>query len=489
MILLNRKIEKNRKTLLTGAAHFFAGLLVVYNNSDLTLIAWYFSLFIFIGFAYIPSLRSVFFSITGAIIQGMAMPVTLTKHLSAIKIGGVSLQPIFKNIKYVAIPILLLLIFGSIYSAANESFGNYMELILTNIGNFIELVFNFFFSDVTFMRLLFFLFGLTVSGALLLYYKNDSLKDFEGSLVEKLFRIRKARKNGFFDLSTSHNQTPFIKRKMLGLKVESVIGILSFSALNILIFSLNLLDFSTLWLGKTGENINYSAELHDGTNALIFSIVMAMMVILYFFRGNLNFYKKNKIIQLLAYLWIVQNAFLVASVFLRDYHYMDMHGLTYKRIGVLVFLLLCIIGLITVYIKVKQQKTLFYLLKANGLMWYVLLLFFSCFNWDVIILSFNIAHQFKVAADVPHVQKMSDKIIPVLHRNRAQLKAQISKEGQYNSSRQAIITKADAETELDRMLDWKISSFTERWEKTSWLSWNYRDWQTYQYLKQNHNYE
>jgi len=219
---------------------------------------------------------------------------------------------------------------------------------------------------------------------------------------------------------------------------------------------------------------------------------MAMMVIVYFFRGNLNFYSKNKTIRLLAYLWIFQNMFLVCSVLLRDFHYINALGLTYKRIGVLVFLLLCSIGLVTVYIKVAQQKTFFYLCKVNGLIWYILLLVFGFVNWDPFIASYNINNRETINLDLDHLTDLSDKALPLLNKNKVILRKYLHNSDyayKWSSDTTNLAKKpTDAEQILafEKDLNQRNSAFKTRYNETSWLSWNFRDWQTMQFLINNH---
>ena len=283
-----------------------------------------------------------------------------------------------------------------------------------------------------------------------------------------------------------------LKRNM-ALKTENIIGVISFLALNLLLLSLNAIDISTLWFGhaEAVKGSNYSAELHDGTNALILSIVMAMFVIIYFFSGNLNFYRKNKTIRLLAYLWIAQNIFLVCSVLFRDVNYINAHGLTYKRIGVLVFLLLCTIGLATVYIKVAQQKTLFYLCKVNGFIWYVLLLISGVVNWDVVIVAHNINNRDNITLDLDHLISLSDKTLPLLIENKQMLRKYLSTsiyantyeiDTTINENRSIETPDYKQIIHFENDLRKRMESFKNEDEQYTWLSWNYRDWQTKQYL-------
>ncbi|GGI23499.1 hypothetical protein GCM10008119_07950 [Pedobacter mendelii] len=204
---------------------------------------------------------------------------------------------------------------------------------------------------------------------------------------------------------------------------------------------------------------------------------MALAVIIYFFRGNLNFYSKSKTLRILAFAWMIQNFILIISVFIRDGYYIEFYGLTHKRIGVLVFAILCIIGLTTVYIKVAKQKTFFYLLKINGNIWFVLLLAFSTINWDVLIAKYNLAQSDKISLDAKYLLSLSDKTLPVLDKNRAKL--HFTEDTDTNDR-----TYASPETSAfyQQQLYQRIGHFKERHEKVSWLSWNLQDWKTAEYF-------
>ena len=98
----------------------------------------------------------------------------------------------------------------------------------------------------------------------------------------------------------------------------------------------------------------FSNQVHNGINALIASIIIAIIIILYFFRGNLNFYKNNKKLKVVTFIWIFLNLILVINIVIKDCQYIYYFGFTYKRIGVLVYLLLTLIGLFTTFIKVHR---------------------------------------------------------------------------------------------------------------------------------------
>lgn len=513
--ILFRKSEhySNRKTIIIASSHLLAALLVVINHSILNIFGYYLTLIVFIGFTYAKQIKSIFTALLSGFLQLAWSPISLIKKLLTIKIGNFAIKPIFRPIKYLIIPVFVVIFFSIIYAIANPVFAKYGETLMININEFITDVFSFIFGDLSFARFLHVILGVLFTAGMLLAFKENGLEKMDVTSSENLIRKRKNKNSSSFIHELKLIFLGSIINKKMALKTENIIGIISFSALNLLILILNVIDFNTLWLGNISsfDDTYLSTQLHEGANSLIFSIVMAMLVILYFFSGNINFFSKNKTIKVLAYAWIIQNTFLVFSVLIRDYHYINLSGLTYKRIGVLVFLTLCIIGLLTVYIKVAQQKTLFYLVKVNGQIWYVLLIVFGVVNWDTFIVNYNINSRDRIALDVEHLMEMSDKTLPILDQNRELLNKYVAKSDYYNyTETDSIATaatviptdstigelpkppvdpvKLQRETEQKRIdafnqdLDSRSSNFKEKQLNNSWLSWNYRDWQTQQYF-------
>lgn len=141
----------------------------------------------------------------------------------------------------------------------------------------------------------------------------------------------------------------------------------------------------------------------------------------------------------------------------------------------MVFATLCIIGLATVYFKVARQKTIFYLFKINGNIWFALLLAFSTINWDVLIVKYNLNHVDAVAIDPYYLTSLSEKTLPFLDKNRSKIHPSTNNDSE--------VAKVDRPEEaLMRKLDERIGYFKERYEKSGWLSWNLQDWNTAEYF-------
>ncbi|WP_293301774.1 DUF4173 domain-containing protein [Pedobacter sp. UBA4863] len=508
--LTDKGIPFHKNKVYTALPHLSIAIYISYNNSILATITWFITLFIYLGTLHFPLLKSAVTAMLLGILQAVSGPYGIFSKLQATKLGTINFKPVIKPIKYIVLPLLMVIIFCTLYSTANPIFAKYTQLIADSIAQFLTQIFNFLFIDISIPKCLFILWGIFIKAGLIVGIKSKLLAEIELEENDQLTRKRSDKKTSWFlqdfRILLAGNQT----QKSLALKTENTVGIICFIMLNLLLMLLNGIDIYTLWLNNVVTTKNFSAALHDGTNTLIFSIVIAILIIVYFFSGNLNFYKQNKWIKLLAYIWIAQNAFLVASVFHRDYDYIFYHGLTYKRIGVAVFATLSLVGLVTVYLKVAQQKTVFYLYRLNAKVWYLLIIVLSFINWDVFIVRYNLAKADKIGIDVDHLMTLSDKTLPILNENRDFLLRHVVIETESNKrtygkteTADSVVKLADSEmikpqlsdAELkaqrikqakdyfNQELDNRIDRFLKQQKSVSWLSFSYLEWKAVENLK------
>lgn len=176
----------------------------------------------------------------------------------------------------------------------------------------------------------------------------------------------------------------------LDIDSERTSGLISFSALNILLLIFIATYNYEQFFEITKSADSLSAETHERVNAVIMSIVMAILVILFYFKKGFNFDEKAKSLKISAKIWIVLNAVLVISASLKNSEYIINYGLTYKRLGVYAFLAMALIGLIFTFIKIQKKKTNAFLF--NKMFWacYGLILVCSYVNWGGIITANNI---------------------------------------------------------------------------------------------------
>ena len=270
-----------------------------------------------------------------------------------------------KILAVVLIPAFLLLIFFAIYTHGSSHFASL-------------------FSDYELDINLWQVIALSILGFFLAFnYFNFSIYEF-------FIKNNHYLKNDFLNEDKKLKPT----YDFLDLTFERLSGVVSFVALNILllffIVTFNYEQF--VELPKATAN-QLAEETHERVGAVIGSIVMAIVVIMFYFKGSFNFDKKAKFLKILAQIWVFLNGVLVLSAFAKNTEYVVNLGLTYKRLGVYAFLLLSIIGLVFTFIKIQKKKTNAFLF--NQMFWYVYgtILVCSFINWGGIITSHNLKRE------------------------------------------------------------------------------------------------
>jgi hypothetical protein len=286
--------------------------------------------------------------------------------------------------------------------------------------------------------------------------------------------------NGFFHKREENRQEGLIRTRKqnkrffsiinaLSLKKEYRIGVLVLSLLNLQLVIANILDIVYVWFSFEKRSApELSQFVHQGTSLLILAIILAMVVILWFFRGNINFLSENKFIKQLVFAWIIQNALLTFSVGMRNFHYIQAYGLAYKRIGVFFFLVLVLYGLWTVKNKVQGPKTFFYLLQKNAWFFYFTLLAFSGVNWTIAITKYNLQRASEHGIDTYFLlHRMPSQNLHILFDNKEKL---------FSNSPSG---KANILESLEQKKKWFLYSQ----KNYSWKSFNFPDWKNERYLR------
>ena len=175
--------------------------------------------------------------------------------------------------------------------------------------------------------------------------------------------------------------------KMLDLSNELKIGTFTLIGLNVLVFLFNTLDLIHVWFGSTEMTASQLSQyVHEGTNMVILSITIGAGLLLVFFRKNLNFHPKNKTLKTLSYIWLAQNAFLALSTFTRNLHYVNEFGLTYKRLGVVIFIVGVLVGLFFIYQKIARKQTILHFFNRLLLAFFIILIGFSVIDHQRLII-------------------------------------------------------------------------------------------------------
>jgi len=466
--------RKRSVVLWLFAAHLVCLATLLYHNTTLSVFSLFVTLVLFAGFSEYYH-RSPWYAGGSMALNLILLPASVTELLQGKKKEKVRKSVFRKVFRFAIVPLLLVGFFAMLYSFANSIFSQWA----TNIGNAIGDFFDSIFVNISFARFWFFIFGLVTTGFFLLRANTSFFAKADASNTDELERRRLNVKVRPFSISREFTIGFLGKlaKGNLALKNLNTIGIVSLVLLNLLLFVINTIDISNIWFNPGYvKNSNLYNLIHQGTDTLIFSIILAMLLLLVIFNGNLNFYQRNKWLKYGAYAWIIQNSVLVISVLLRDYYYIRHAGLAYKRIGVLFFLALVLFGLITVFIKISWKKTNYYLFRVNAWAVLVLLVGASTVNWDEFIARYNIAHKETTPIDVDFMATLENKALPILDQHIDDLKTH----GQILEER-GFRRVACADCWLQRIKSNQENFIIE--QKTySWLSWNYADAQVMKYF-------
>ncbi len=249
---------------------------------------------------------------------------------------------------------------------------------------------------------------------------------------------------------------------------EKKAAVILFVLLNLMLAFINLLDLNYLYLGAgMPKGVTHKQFVHNGVGMLILSISLAIVLILYFFRGRLHFDDKNKLIKILVYAWIAQNLLMVVSTTIRNNMYVSDALLTYKRIGVYYWLLMAAVGLVTTFIMIRHARSGWYLFKTNSWIAYFVLVLSGCIDWDKFIGSYNVSHSTLMASlDKKYLLAVSEANLPELYKIKEEPGFNVDSSYHYMSG-----YYSQPNTQL---LDRKLYRYLSEMQEDSWKSFSYR---------------
>lgn len=267
-----------------------------------------------------------------------------------------------KLIAYFIIPVVFVALFFTVYSFGSDHFSS---------------LFTDYQLDLDIWQLL----VITVLG----FYISFTFWNYW--IPEVCYDLNPKLNNEFSNDEKAVNENTF---SFLDLNFERKSGEITLLLLNVMLL-IFIVTYNYEQFFEVIETSKLSADTHERVNAIIFSIIMAVGVILFYFKGGFNFDEKATNLKRLAKIWIVLNGALILSTAVKNSEYVSFFGLTYKRLGVYAFLILAIIGLVYAFLKITKQKTNAYLF--NQMVWYFYgtVLLCSFFNWGSLITNYNIS--------------------------------------------------------------------------------------------------
>ena len=137
-----------------------------------------------------------------------------------------------------------------------------------------------------------------------------------------------------------------------------------------------------------------------------------------------------------------------------------------------VWLLLAAIGLVLCFVKVRYERSNWYLIRTNVSVWFCLLVLGSTINWDVWITRHNLASKPITEVDLYYLLELSDANIPEL--------LELSREKRFtlvNGKLKNFTSEAasrDLKITYKSLLMNKIKRYQENYTP-SWQSWDFAD--------------
>lgn len=324
-------------------------------------VALFFTLTLFVVKAFYPKLNILAFPFV-LIISGATSVLRVLYLKNWIVLPKTATTDFWKKVMaYLIVPILFTTVFLILYSFSSTKFASLFKFSwdLENIG------------IIAFLSVLgsFFMFNfLYVYVPRFLMKENFRLEDdFSRRVVNQV-----------------NNDKQFFRRS----------GEITLTLLNIII-AFFIFVYASESLQNLTPTESYSSEVHERVYVLMASIVVAVAIIMIYFYSPKNFDSRGKLLRTLSYIWIGLNALLAVVAILQTGKYVYHYGLTLKRVGVYVFLAMCLAGLLVTSFKLLFIKSNIYLLNRMFWICFITLVVGFNINWSWIVTKYNITNQAK----------------------------------------------------------------------------------------------
>ncbi|HLN52078.1 MAG TPA: DUF4153 domain-containing protein [Lentimicrobium sp.] len=435
-----------------------SSLMVVIHGSQTALTINILSLLIMSGLLAAPQLSVLSNSFLSLFVGGIVSPYEYLKETGLVLNSNRNTAKGLRAASFLIIPVIIVLVFVSLYSASSP----YYHRLTGNTLYFIDDLFKKLFEIISPPVFWIGIAGLA-SGIVIFFSKV----------------------NFSFDLPFEKGNNELVRKKQfyagsfLGLKYEYRNAVLTFILLNLALAVMNFLDLWHVWINFEWDGGFLKQFVHEGTWLLILSILISIILVLWYFRGNINFYPRNSLLKNLTKIWLFQNVFLALSVAVRNYWYLHYFNLAYKRIWVFAFLILVLFGLFTVFIKVRDDKTLRYLFIRNSIAAYIVFVVLSLFNWDNVIAKFNINRSGIAFFHTDFMHSLDSSTLPILIMDDNKLAQVKNAQASIFSYHANYMSLENYNASLKR----RKADFLTGYPKLHWLSWTVSDYTTYQKLK------
>lgn len=460
---------------LTLLGTLFSAVMVAVVGSGAARLACVASLVIWLGYMNQPHLKLVLFALLTGLynlfpaVERMGQLLRLPANMGS----GVARWWYYGRL--LLLPLVTLGIFHVLFAVANPRYSALTNHLWAELGDLLSVLF----ERLSVPHLLFFLLGLVLTAGCLFIIPFHYLADQESRFGE--FVLRQRNRVASFAVRQPDFRTRAFRP--LDLRKEYLMALGLLALVNLLLFVVNAIDINWIWFGfHPAPSFDLTQFVHEGTYVLILSILVAMGIVLWFFRRNLNFYQPGvRVLRVGATIWVLQNAVLAVSVALRNYYYIQYSGLAYKRIGVYGFLLLTLFGLATVLLKIWQRRSAYSLVRLNALAAYGILLLLAGGNWEVWMVRFNLQPRFR-HVDYGFLLAMPDRVLPELALRAHTLAGrQLTTEDEYGKW-QPLAPKTAQQLLARRIQEFRALEARRHWPSRTWA-----DWQAARFFEDQYN--
>lgn len=267
-----------------------------------------------------------------------------------------------KWITTVIIPVFSLIVFALVYATGSDLFSGFFKSILFDF-DFIQLI-------VLALLSFFIMFNLWCLW-----------------LPRILIRVNSDLHN---DLGETTHKSIIPSFSLFDKNLERRGGEVTLVLLNILLLVF-IVAYNYEQFFAAGGNSSLSDEIHQRIATVIVSILMAIGLILFYFKSKIALNAEGKLLKYLSLVWILLNALLVLSAFTKNGEYILNYGLTFKRISVFIFLIICLIGLSMAWYKIAHQKTNVYLINRMAWTLFFTMVINAPVNYSWLVTKYNIS--------------------------------------------------------------------------------------------------
>lgn len=236
---------------------------------------------------------------------------------------------------------------------------------------------------------------------------------------------------------------------------EFKIAKISLWAVSIILSMVNFIDLTVLVSQNLPDNLTYSEYVHQGFYTLIFTISLAIGMIIYFYRNQLNFHHQISQLRKASYFWISQNLLLALFTCYKNMLYVEVYGLTYKRIAVFICLICTVIGLILSFQKVKSPSSNWQYFNRLAFYAFISAVVLTVIPFDKTITFYNL--NYSETKDIPYLLSLKNPDYLMIYKTKN------IKLNRYCTT----------------ILETRMTEIETESKKMNWQSWNYT---THKYL-------